>query len=186
MPELIDLINAHRAAVSTKAREETLVALFDFLNPDLYLFFLRKVPDQDAQDLRSTTLLDIHKGLKNFKGDNSQVAWEWCYTIARRKLAAHFEKKGTSVTKAVDPELLEELASASLQTKPFENAAEKIDVQEALAILNKSDPDCFEVLWERFISGLGYRELGSKIGKTADAARMQISRCIEIIKPLLG
>ena len=186
MSELINLIGAYRTAVSTKDREESLGALLEFINPDIYLFFLGRVSDEDAQDLRSVTLTDIARGITKFKGATSSEAWAWCYTIAKRKLAAHFEEKGASGAVPMDPVLLTELAEASVTTMPFETEEQWRHVQEAIEILRNSDPDCFHPLWDYLIMGMDYDELAAKGDKSYDAVRMQVSRCLDKIEPLLN
>jgi RNA polymerase sigma factor (sigma-70 family) len=186
MQDLIQLINRYRAAVSMKDQERTLGAVLEFLNPEIYLFFLARVSDEDAQDLRSLTLTEIGKGLTKLNGETSGEAWGWCYTIARRKLAQHFEEKNKSIIVSMDPELLVSLSEASEESRPFESEREKMDVRNALDILKKSDPDCYFALWDRFIVGMDLEELAAKAKKSYDAMRMKVSRCLEKIGPHLN
>lgn len=152
----------------------------------MYLYFLGRVSDQDAQDLRSITLIDIVAGVKNFKGKSSPEAWGWCYRIARRKLAKYFEEKNATITDSMDPELLAELAEASTGDLLIKKRDQKIDVQAALEALRETDPDCFFILWDHFMVGMDYEELAAKAAKKVDAIRMRISRCAEKLEPHLN
>ncbi len=183
--DLIQLINEYRVAVSTKAKTEAISALYECLNPKIFLYFAARVSRQDAEDLRSITLSEILKGIRDIKGTTSKQAWKWCFKVARRKLAKYYDDTNSEITESMDPELLEEQDGASTGEEPIRKLDLQIDVLGALLSLRETNSDCFFVLWDHFIVGIDYDELAEKAEKTVDAVRMQISRCADKLEPLL-
>ena len=85
----------------------------------------------------------------------------------------------------MDPAVVAELLDESEKQKPFDSDDEKTAVQEALELLKKSDEDCFYALWDNFVVGSTYDDMAARTGRTYDAVRMEVSRCLDKLEPLL-
>lgn len=178
MDDLIGLIETFRRAATTEARRDAAEAVVRLVNPSLYLFLLRRAPEA-VDELRGDVLLQIAKSLHTCKATTNEEAWGWCYTIARRNLGDYFVDKESERVVFVDPEMLTRLADSTGQVEPFSNEADRMDIAEALAILKSKKPECYSLLWERFIVGRSPKEIAKAKGLKYDNVLRKISRCLD-------
>jgi RNA polymerase sigma factor (sigma-70 family) len=181
MAELIDLIREYRA--DTKGGDRLWEEIIRVVGPALYLFLLSRAPGA-ADDVRQETLIAICLGLPQFRGETESEAWAWCYQIARNKLSRHFRDQDSDRFVSIEPAELDRLVEASASENPL-GPDEKLCLEEALDLLRKSKPECFEVLWSRFILGLDYKEIAEAQGVNYDNARRKVERCLEHAQSLL-
>ena len=66
------------------------------------------------------------------------------------------------------------------------DAEEAADLAYALELLRAAKPPCVGYLWEAFALELSYPEMGQLHGKSADAMRMQVKRCLKEAQKLVG
>ena len=187
MQELFELVEKHRWAVASADEEAALESIINRISPDIYLFILGRVPESAAQDVRSNALVEITKSWPAFTGSRSSEAWAWCYTIAARQVAQFWAAEAKKPTIVMDPSVLTELIDAGLgeETRSDDVDGLRRTFQEALKILEKSDPECFLLLWDRFIVGMTFPEIGTERGKEPSTVRMKTNKCLEKIEPLL-
>jgi RNA polymerase sigma factor (sigma-70 family) len=168
------------ATQKTKVAEKIIIAASD----RIFLFLISHAPVDDAKDLRQSVFVAIVKGLDGFRGDSDGEFWSWCYRITRNIVAKHFGKKSEERTVSVDPEELARLIDASAQ-KEAVTSEERTILNDALALLKRAMPDCFLLLWKRYILGFEIKEIAAELGVAFDTARMKINRCLDSAQSLL-
>jgi RNA polymerase sigma factor (sigma-70 family) len=181
MGELIDLIRKYRS--ESKERDRLLEQIIRIVGPPLYLFLLSRAP-RAVDEVRQEALIAVAMGLPQFRGDCESEAWAWCYQIARNKLSRHFRDDDSNRFISIDPTELSRIVEASAVDDPF-GAEEKLFVKEALDLLRNAKPECFEVLWDRFILGLDYKEIAEAHDLNYDNARRRVERCLDYAQSLL-
>ena len=130
-------------------------------------------------------LMEIAVNLDQCSGKSEKEIWSWCYTIARRKLAAFFEKKRKSERFiAVDPQELTRLIDESSVMEPFKSDEERREILEAFEILKASKPECFKLLWDHFIVGWDFKEIAAAAGLKYDTVLRRFKRCLPHAKPI--
>ena len=52
-------------------------------------------------------------------------------------------------------------------------------MHEIAESLEKAEPQCFELIFRRYVLDDDFKIIGADLGISADAARMRINKCIE-------
>ena len=130
------------------------------------------------------TLAAIVEKLDEFKieGDSAKPFWGWCYGITRHKIADAHRRRGKESEhmslddEAVYAEVLWRAIEASAVDEPI-SPGERLDLKDAMGMLKKLSPECFECLWKYHVLGLPYGEIWKSEELDYDTARMRIKRC---------
>jgi RNA polymerase sigma factor (sigma-70 family) len=183
MDAIIGLVNEYRKALDTTEKIKVAHSIIVSISDRMTLFLLGHAA-AEAQDLRQLVFIAIVQGLEGFRGESDGEFWSWCYTIARNIVAKHFGKRNKNPTISVEPEQLARLVDASAQREAI-TSEERTILNDALAVLEKAMPECFSLLWKRYIMGFEIREIASELGVAFDTARMKINRCLDSAQSLL-
>jgi len=174
MDELISMLVRFRTSGDPALAESIMKAIVE----DVHMFVLPKVPKQDVEDVRQDVLFAIAQALSSFRGESRQEFFAYCYRIARATIAKYYRKR--SREPETHPDFDEFLA---LIDKEAVNAhfseVDKSDAREAVQMLKLADPECFELLYTRYVLELPLKEIGEDLGISENAARMRVNRCEE-------
>jgi RNA polymerase sigma factor (sigma-70 family) len=185
MDDLLKLVRTYRVTAALDQRLSLADALFRMIVPELRFFVLSSVPQQAADDVLQETLKAIATSLSKFEGRTQSEFWAWCYRIARNKASDYFRKQGADRLHSVSPdELLKMIESG--QPRTAIPAQEKLDLEYAVQLLRKANPDCYEFLWKHYVVGLAYGEIASEHNLQYDNVRMKISRCLREAQSLIS
>jgi RNA polymerase sigma-70 factor (ECF subfamily) len=180
MENLIELVRRYQRAKGLTKRLHLADKIISAVSPRLEAFILRACKRSVAEDLLQETLVKIARNLDGFRGESEIQFRAWCYKIARNMLRDHFRKKDIAERlEPFDSEDVRNVINASSKQDPL-SRAEKVDLDEALSLLEQAKPPCRGYLWSRYIRGMGIKEIAKEYGLKYDAARMQVKRCLEL------
>lgn len=182
---LIQLVKRYQAETRVNIREGLLDQILDEIAPSLYVFLKSNAPTA-PNDLRTTVLLEIVENLDDFMGGTDKEFWSWCNTITRRRIAKHFKGNYGERVIPVPTEELLRLADIEAFKKSTEEDERVTEVREAISSLSESDPNCYEILWNRFVLGFNFPEIAATKRIKVDTARQRANRCLDELKPILG
>jgi len=184
MNTIIKLVRTYRVTTGFADRLRLAEDIFRLIEPDLRFFIFGSVSPQAADDVLQETLKAVATGMGKFAGGTAKEFWGWCYQIARNIVGKHFREESRGRIISLDPEEIARLLDASASDEPYA-ADEEQDLKEALGLLKKSDPDCFELLWSFFILGFNYKKIATQSGLDYDNVRIKIRRCVDYTQTLL-
>ena len=147
-------------------------------------FVFRRVPQEFGEDVHQEVLMAIALHLHEFQGDSETQVWQWCYRVARNKVADCLRKHGGGATAPVEVEEARRALEAEAQHERIMPGARQ-DLEYALSLLVVAKPPCVDLLWEFYILDLDYDDLATLTSLTVDAVRMQIRRCLELAQALV-
>jgi len=152
-------------------------------------------PKAGASDLVQDTLLEAHRYFARFTGEQGDEFRAWLRGILLNKLAMlhrHYhevQKREVGREKSLEEsreggplrnELVSDLSTPSGQVMRDE---EEERVRAALARLPEQ---VREVILLRNWQGLSFAEIGARLGRSEDAARMFFTRALELLEDELG
>ena len=174
MDDLIEMLVRFRKSGDPALAEKIMNAILG----DVHLFVLTKIPKADVDDVRQDALFAITLALFSFRGESRPEFFAYCYRITRATIAKYYRKRSREPQTHSDFDaLLALLDKNAADTRPTE--AEIRDVREAVELLKKADPECFELLYSRHVLELRLKEIGEDLGISENAARMRVNRCEE-------
>jgi len=185
MPEKLELIEFVRRFRASESQDDA-AALIEHIFPALHLFILRRVPEA-VDDIRAETLITIAHNLYKIDLDAASAqVWEFCFVIARRQIGRYLKDKNAQPYTSVDAEELSqaEAISALQGFEQSQNDANGIG-QHAVELVKSSAPDCFKLLWDRYIVGLNVDAIASELKINYAAAAQRIHRCKELAGSLI-
>jgi RNA polymerase sigma factor (sigma-70 family) len=183
MDAIIGLVNEYRKTLETTEKIKVAQKIILSISGRITVFLLGHAAD-DAEDLRQMVFVAVLHGLEGFRGKSDGEFWSWCYAIARNIVAKHFGKQNKNQTISVEPGELARLVDASEQREPITTDERNI-LNDALALLKRAMPDCFLLLWKRYILGFEIKEIAAELDVAFDTARMKINRCLDSAQSLL-
>ncbi len=184
MAPVLLLVGVYQAATEVSQRMDVADAIVRAVGPESTAFLHRHCPKDQVEPLLNDILIAIALGLDRVRGKDEKQFWRWCYQIARNKLADLHEGINADPTLPFDPKDLAETIEASATHTPL-SAGERLDLEYALDLLRAAKPPCVGYLWDHYILGLDYTELGHLYGLSPDAMRMQVKRCLVLANELL-
>jgi RNA polymerase sigma factor (sigma-70 family) len=172
MDDLIEMIGRFQKTGDPALAEKIIIALY----AEIYLFILPKVPSADVEDVRQDAVISIVHALYSFRGNSRGEFYGFCYRIVRVTIAKYYRKRSREpLTHADFEEILALIDKDAVNARSSE--IDRSDAREAVAMLEKADPECFELLYSRHVLGVRLRELGEERGISENAARMRVNRC---------
>lgn len=185
MDDIMKLIRTYRVTAALDQRLRLADTLFRSIAAEIRFFVFSSVPQEAGDDVFQETLKAIAAGLGRFEGDTKSEFWAWCYRIARNKSSDYFRRREADRLHSVSPdELLKMIESG--QPRTAIPAQEKLDLEYAVQLLRKANPDCYEFLWKHYVVGLAYGEIASEHNLQYDNVRMKISRCLREAQSLIS
>jgi len=175
MNDLMELIKMYRRTGSDEAVAELIKSIYK----KVYLRVIQKVCVDDAPDLTQQTILEIIKGLPSFRGGSDAQFFGWVHAIARAVIAKHYQglERGGYTARPDFKEMARMIDQYALENNMTES--EKREMAEVLALLQKADPDTFDLIYRSIVLEESYRVIGEDYGLSAGAVRMRINRFIE-------
>ena len=151
--------------------------------PKLRLFIRSNTKNKVADVVFQETLRGIFGKLHQFHSNTDGQFWAWCYTIARNEIKQIIRTEAREMADAVAPEVLEELIEAA---PPRLTKEDKLDLEFAMNLLRQARPPCYYYLWYSYVLECTNAEIAAEFDlSSADAARMQIDRCLKLVQSLV-
>ena len=178
---------APSAVLLRRARDgsgEALGALFEACGGRLLaLIRLRLGPglrrELESRDILQATFLRAFERLDQFEGSGSRTLMAWLAAIACNEIrdrAHYFGRQRRDAGARVS--LHSSLPVAESLSSQVSRLQLKADAQKLEAALATLSPDHREVIVLRQYEELGFREIGDRLGRTEDAARMLYARAL--------
>lgn len=157
----------HPSSLGMKADFEK---LFEEYSDVIFRFCLYKTSDrQTAHDLTQDTFLRLWKAM-NSGGQAIEKPKQYLYQIARNLVIDHYKK-----TKSVSLDALQEEGY-----DPQETGVLSADVLADISLLKKAiedlEADYREVIYMRFVEGLGIEEIAENLNISANLVSVRINR----------
>ena len=185
MDTLLKLAKTYRVTTDLPSRLHLGDQIFALIQPELRAFVFSSVIVPAAHDVLQETLKGIATGLDRYTGNSEGQFWAWCYAIARNKLADHFRKSGSDHIQPLPPDEVWQLIDRT-EAAATMSAADRHDLETVLQMLDASNPECREYLWQHYVMGVDYGEIAAETGGSYDSVRMRISRCMDEAQTLVA
>ncbi len=198
-----DFDDAKAAAMLRLAQEGNADAIGDILM--LYRPLLLTIANQEldaklkikeaASDLVQTTILEAHQNFEKFKSCEPEEFLVWLRQLLRDNMAdaarkyRRAKKRQISRERPLASDHVRELIgrlSMRREPGPQSDAIRREDQQKIVDAVEKLDREYRQVLIWRFRDGLEFAEIGAKIDRSPDAARMLCNRAMKQLKSILG
>ena len=151
----------------------------------------------DSMDLVQDVLLDALRGLRGFTYENEGDFLRWLSRIAQNALGHHVEKLHANkrdIRKEVRFDALRPTTRGRLAdisepidfTTPSVIMARKEELDKLERAIDTLKPEHKEVIVLAKIEGLSYKEIGERLGKSADAVGMLLSRAMVALTMAFG
>ena len=184
MDRLMEWVAHCRTAQDLQLRMRLMEEILSDVRPALHLYLSSRCAPDAVDDVLQLTLVVIAKSIRQFRGHSAGEFWSWCYGIAWRKSADEWRIRSKNKFEPLSEQKLWEAIEASGVGAP-RSGAEKLELEEAMSILTRLEPACYQILWERYILGRELSEVGRTRRVSVDAARMKIDRCLLKARKLL-
>lgn len=185
MDPLVEYVRACQSAQSLRVRRRFAGEVIGIVRPSLYVFIAQGCDPDQVEDVLQDTLVVIATKLDTLRCDVNEQVWGWCYAIARNKLKQLHEKARRQPTESLELEEIRRVVDALAAEDP-PPTGERLDLEEALQLLEFGQPPCRQLLWWHYVLGLDYQELADLLDLSYDAVRMKIKRCLERAQELFG
>jgi RNA polymerase sigma factor (sigma-70 family) len=174
MDDLIKMLVGFRKTGDRALAEKIMQAILT----DVHLFVLTKVPMQDVDDVRQDALFAIAQALYSFRGESRPEFFAYCYRITRATIAKYYRTRSREPQTHADFDALLAMIDKDA-VNAYSTEIDKSDAREAVELLKKADPVCFELLYKRHVLELLLKDIGEDLGISENAARMRVNRCEE-------
>jgi RNA polymerase sigma factor (sigma-70 family) len=181
---LIELVRRYQETLDEEVREECALKILEQIYPPLTLFIRSHARAENCEDILQECLVAIFKSLRAFHGGTDEMFLGFVYRIARNKIADSFRGRKMELRIEADPEILRE-ALAPLFDEPSLSPDTVAVLNEALELLAASDYPCVGWLWQHYVLGFSFVEMGALEGVTSDAVRKRIGRCLALAQKLV-
>ncbi|HEX8928620.1 MAG TPA: sigma-70 family RNA polymerase sigma factor [Actinomycetota bacterium] len=161
--------------------ERAFAVLWRDLQPAL-LRYLRVVAHAASEDLASETWLEVARGLRRFRGDETGFR-AWVFTVARHRMIDWRRREARHPVTPLPPEELLDRAEPDDAAAPV---LEAISTRAALTLIAELPPDQAEVITLRVVAGLEVAQVASIVGKRAGAVRVLSHRGLRRLAQRLG
>ena len=155
------------------------------VSPSLLSFITRHLRSDLVDDVYQETQLALATKIDRCRAQTDDAVWAWCYRLARNKIADQWRRDRRNAALSLDLEEVRRAAETSAEEESI-SPTERLDLDYALALLRAAKPPCVDLLWERLGLDLSLKEVAAIYGLSADAARMQVNRCLELAQKLVA
>jgi RNA polymerase sigma factor (sigma-70 family) len=184
MADLIKLVRTYRHTAGLNERLRLVEEILGIIQQDLRFFVFKAINPAIAEDVLQEVLKAIFTSLKNFAGDTPKEFWKWCYGIARNKVNDQYKKHADDRLQPMPQDELCNLMDLQGQVYAL-SPQDKLDFQYLMTLLYAAKPECYELLWQHYITDLDYADIAEEQSMSYDAVRMKIGRCLEIAQSLV-
>jgi RNA polymerase sigma factor (sigma-70 family) len=185
MDDLIKLVRTFRVTAGLTERLSLADAICRLIAPDLRFYVFSLLVPQAAEEVSQDVLISVARSLNTFKGNTKESFWDFCYTIADRRVYDHIQKRDRDRLQPMSSEELLDLIDESVHVEPL-SAGDRHDLEYALKLLDSSKPECRGYLLDHYITGFKYTEIAEKKEMEYDNVRMKIARCLEEAQALVS
>lgn len=183
MSSLLELISAYRQSPRLPERMRLAEEVIHTVGPPLRAYVEQRIRPEWVADASQEILIAIAQHLHRFRGTTEREFWAWCYRIARNKCADAQRQRPQE--EPWDTHALQRLVESTAQLEPYA-AEERLDLEYAFKLLDESKPRCRWLLWLRYIQDWDYDAVAEATGLAYDTVRMQIGRCLELLRNLMA
>ncbi len=184
MTTLVELARACRDASTLRVCERFAEDFVCLVGPALRQFIFRHARPDLAEDAFQETLITIATHVGQCTARTDSGLWGWCYKVARNKMADQGRRAERHPTISLDVEWVRRVVEASGADERIGHD-EREEVDYALQLLGAVKPPCVDYLWEAIGLNQPYEAVGQLHGLSADAARMQVNRCLKLARELV-
>jgi RNA polymerase sigma factor (sigma-70 family) len=136
----------------------------------------------DAEDVLQDTFLELVRSIGRFRGDGSLAGW--VRKVAASKALQRLRKQASRVAEdALPDELADGSDDVLARVTPLETAAERVDLQAAVAGLSDT---ARAVLWLHDVEGYSHEEIAAMVGKSASFSKSQLARAHARLRDILA
>jgi RNA polymerase sigma factor (sigma-70 family) len=185
MRTLLDIVRACQSTRVLHVYLRYVEELVTEVRPSLYQFVCRHCARESVDDVLQEVLIAITKGVRQFRGASEKAVWDWCYTIARHKIADKFRIEFKESRISFDEGEIARVLN-SLETSGTKSPRELLELKETAEMLRLLGPECRHLLWRRFAEGWSFEEMAQESRKSSDAVRMAVNRCKDGAERLLA
>ena len=154
-------------------------------------------PKLDSMDLVQDALVSALEGIGGFTYSNEGDFLRWLSKIAENTLRDNLDKLYTdkrNIQKEVRPDSFRRTTGTGSfgtagpidATTPSVIMSRKEDLDKLEKAIDKLKPEYRQVVLLTKIEGLSYKEIGRKLGKSADAVGMLLSRAMVVLTLAYG
>jgi RNA polymerase sigma factor (sigma-70 family) len=176
--EIIELLNAYRQASGPEKELELAELLYNDVKQDLRVANFHKVPDAHREDILQDTLIAVFNSLEKFRGKTRLEFRQWCNRIFFYKKSDFFRDRYNAKREPLPPDELLLAVEKSGEIEPI-SREEKLDLEDAMNMVEKIRPGCGKLLWKRWVAGMKPKEIAKGIRLESNVVRMRIDRCLE-------
>lgn len=184
MSRLLEWVQAYPRALTRETMNDLAVVILSQVSPPLRAFIRGQLRAGAADEVCQDTWLGIVAGLPRFRGKTEATFRSWCWRIARNQVKDHLRRQARDRLELVDLDSLAE-AIAAAGTRREISLAERLELDEALALLRAVDPPCVNYLWGFYVLGCTDQELAQEQGTSEAALRMRRQRCVKLAVKLV-
>jgi RNA polymerase sigma factor (sigma-70 family) len=183
--ELIKLVKTYRLTRGLAERLELAERIVPLIQRSLRNIVFKDIRPVDAEDVFQKVLAAVAANLGQFRGNSPEEFWGWCNAIARNKVYNQIEKYQTDRLQPMPDEELWQVLEKSVAPATL-SAGDRHDLEYAHKMLKRSQPECWEYLWNHIVFGLNYAEIAKEQQLSYDGVRMKIGRCLELAQSLVA
>lgn len=137
-----------------------------------------RVPDDQRDDLEQEVVTQVWQAVNRPRFDPDGGFWGFVELVTSRRCIDWLRSRKPS---SPLNESLEDRGPG-----PLGRTLSQERTKLALSVLESLDPSCRELISLRVGEGLSYRELATRLGKSEGALRVQMFRCVQRSRELLG
>ncbi len=161
-----------------QGNQQAISQLYEEHVREVYRFIYYKVGNrEDAEDLTQDVMMAAFKGLKNFRGEAKFR--NWCYEIAKRKIADLWREKYKMPTVDIDAVLGIHTSPEFAEDKEEEEAHQQFKEEQTAHLLSKLKDNYRTVLEYRFLKNYSIKETAEAMDITISNAKVLQHRALK-------
>jgi RNA polymerase sigma-70 factor, ECF subfamily len=158
---------------ATRQDPQAFAPLYERYLDRIYTYCLRRVGQQDAEDLTSQIFARALAGAGSYRGGSVAA---WLFRIAHNCVVSHY--RANRLHLPIDDSYFE----ADEGGQALDQIIRKDERKRVLAALQTLPTEQQHVLWLKMAGGLTAQEIGEVIGKSAGAVRAELYRIIQRLR----
>jgi RNA polymerase sigma-70 factor (ECF subfamily) len=178
-PRQLSLGDVELLSAVARGEPAAVRVLLDDHLPTVYGFVLARVGGDEsvAEDLMQETLIEGVRSAASFRGESTLTTW--LCTIARRRVARHYERERKQEVAARGLELVRDEPEPDLETE-WQRRDEVIRALGSLTAVHR------QVLVLKYLDGLSVEEIGREIGRPRVQVQSLLQRARESFRKHVG
>lgn len=170
--------NTDLVSRAKKGESEAISALYQENIREIYRFIYYKVGNrEDAEDLTQEVLMAAFHGLKKFREESTFR--NWCYEIAKRKIADLWREKYKMPTVKIESVLGLHTVDKSKEDVKDEKIHDAMKVEQVKTVLGELKDNYREVLEYRFLKNYSIKETAKAMDLSVSNAKVLQHRALK-------